>query len=135
MILTNSPPSLEKPSVCSNARNEFLALGVVVGLTTFAAGTGPLAERGGDVVDVVFAMQTGIRSRANQPCRDGLSSVGSFPVPENKRDVSTHAPRQAPLRAHRGALSTRPRRGVHQAMSSVSKFSGFVLDSSRSYAK
>jgi hypothetical protein len=40
---------------------------------------------------------------------------------EKKRGMSTHAPSQAPLRAHRGALSTRPQRGVHQAMSSVSK--------------
>ena len=74
------------------------------------------------------------RSRANQPCVETVF-VGTL-VPENERDVFTHAPSQAPRRAHVRALSTRPRRGVRQALSyECRKFLGFEKDSSRSCAK
>ena len=54
---------------------------------------------------------------------------------KTKWDAPTHVPQQAPLSAYERTLSMRPSRGASQALPFVYKISGFVVNSSRSYAK
>ena len=55
------------------------------------------------------------------PLSDGWPFVGSERCLKKRGSVSTHAPPQAPLRAHEGALSTRPQRGRASSESFVTK--------------
>ena len=69
------------------------------------------------------------------PLSDGWPFVGSERCLKKRGSVSTHAPPQAPLRAHEGALSTRPQSGACIERVLRDEISGFEVDSSRSYAK
>jgi hypothetical protein len=86
------------------------------------------------------AKQTDGFARANQPSVGMafalVETLTGVPALKTRKGRAYTRPKTGTAKSpQRDAFDTPPVGGVRRAMSSVSKFSGFVLDSSRSYAK